>query len=180
MSERKKTVVILTPGFPENEDDTTCMPFLQDYLSAFTRLYPSVNFKIVSFQYPFRRGHYLWKGISVYSAGGMTKKGLSRLRIWLKVWRELKRIERENGIYVIHSLWLTECALIGQWFAKKYRIKHVAYAIGQDVLKTNRYLKLLKFNDMTTIAMSESIAEKFTTYTGYKVKGVVEGGVDIN
>ncbi len=174
-----KTVVILTPGFSANEADTTCLPFLQDYALAFKRLYPNINLKIISFQYPFKPGHYLWHGIEIYCAGGATKKGLMRLPTWYRIWTELKRIKRKQGINVVHSLWLTECTLIGQKFAKRFNIRQVAYAIGQDVLKTNRYIRLLKFKDMTIIAMSQSIAERFKNLTGESVKGIIMGGVDV-
>src|SRR5580704_7464843 len=143
MESRKKSLVILTPGFPQDEADTTCMPFLQDYLTAFLRVRPDVKIHVIAFQYPPKYGHYKWNGIDVYSTAGGTQKNLTRFLLWRKVWKELKRIRKEYGIDVIHSLWLTECTLIAQKYARRFGIKHVAYAIGQEVLKTNRYLSLL-------------------------------------
>lgn len=180
MSERKKTVVILTPGFPKDEQDTTCMPFLQDFCNAFVRLHPEINLRIVAFQYPFTKGHYKWNGIDVYGAGGKSKKSLGRLLVWGRARKELERIRKQDGIAVIHSLWLTECTLIGQRFAKKHNIKQVAYAIGQEVLKSNKYLHLIDLNKMSVVAMSQSLADKLKDSTGYETKTIIAGGVDTN
>ena len=180
MESRKKSVVILTPGFPRDEEDTTCMPFLQDYLTAFLSVRPDVKIRVIAFQYPAKHGHYKWNGIDVYSTAGGTQKNLSRFFLWRKVWKELKRIEMEEGIDVIHSFWLTECTLIAQKFAKKSGTKHVAYAIGQEVLKTNRYLPLLNFNKMSVVAMSEYLAEKFKSSTGHEVNAIIASGVDMS
>lgn len=180
VSERKKTVVILSPGFPKDEQDTTCMPFLQDYCNAFARLHPEINLRVIAFQYPFKKGHYKWNGLEIYSAGGKSKKNLGRLLVWKRARKELERIRKKDGIEVIYSLWLTECTLIGQKFAKKHGIKQVAYAIGQDVLKSNRYLRLLDFNKMSVVAMSQSLADKLKESTGYETKTIIAGGVDMN
>lgn len=176
----KKTLLILTPGFPKNEQDTTCLPFMQEYLLALQRLKPEVNIKVIAFQYPFTAGHYSWKGITVYSAGGKSQKGIARLLVWLRIWQELKRIHRKENIDIIHSFWLTECSFIGQRFAKRNHVKHIAYGIGQDVLKTNRYLPLLNFKTMHVVAMSEAIAQRFKTLTGMDVQRIIASGLDVN
>ena len=179
MAEKKRAVIILTPGFAENEQDTTCIPVLQQYVSAFSKARPDIHLHVIAFQYPFKKGHYKWNGIDVYSAGG---KGVlfSRLFTWRRVIRELKRISKEYNVSTIHSYWLTECTLIGQRFAKKYNIKFIAYAIGQDVLKGNRYLKLLNFPNMRVVSMSESIANRFHELTGKQVIGIIPAGIDLS
>ncbi len=48
-----KHIVILTPGFPKNEQDTTCIPPLQAYVENFTAIHPEIKMSIISFQYPF-------------------------------------------------------------------------------------------------------------------------------
>jgi glycosyltransferase involved in cell wall biosynthesis len=178
MAEKKKVVVLLTPGFPKNEQDTTCLPFLQLYVRSFINLYPNNELRVIAFQYPFKKGHYKWNGVSVYSAGG---KGAfySRLFVWRNVLKELKHIQKQNDIAVIHSYWLTECALIGQRFAKKYNIRHIAYAIGQDVLKSNKYLSLLNFATIQVVAMSESVAKRYHELTGYNVISIVPAGIEL-
>ncbi|HXP48823.1 MAG TPA: glycosyltransferase [Bacteroidia bacterium] len=177
MVEKRKTIVILTPGFAKNEQDTTCIPILQQYVSTLSAMRPDLKLHVVAFQYPFTEGHYKWKGIDVYSAGG---KGTlySRLLTWRRVNKELKRIQGESEICIIHSCWLTECTVIGQRFSQKNGIKHIAYAMGQDVLKKNKYLKLLRFSQMQIIAISESVADNFHKLTGSKVNAIIPAGID--
>ena len=92
MVEKKKTVIILTPGFAKDEQDTNCIPTLQQYVSTLSEMRPDIKLHVIAFQYPFKEGHYKWKGIDVYSAGG---KGslYSRLATWRRVNKELKRIQ---------------------------------------------------------------------------------------
>ncbi len=178
MAEKKKAVVILTPGFASDEKDTTCIPVLQQYVSAFFAARPDVKLYVLAFQYPSAKGWYKWNNIDVYSAGG---KGSFYFRVftWMYVLKELKRIAKQNDIGVIHSYWLTECTLIGQRFARKNKIKHIAYAIGQDVLKENKYLRLLNFSQISVVAMSESIANRCSNLTNRKVAAIIPAGIDI-
>lgn len=186
MGIRKKAVVILTPGFPANEQDTTCMPFLQQFCLSFLKVRPDVELRVIAFQYPYERGHYLWSGIKVYSAGGKTRK-FNRPLTWLGVFMQILKIKSEYELAVINSFWMTECALIGQWTARLYKIKHVVYVIGQDALKTNRYFRLLHFSrngshpkKMRIIAMSENLVGKFYESTGFKIQTVIPAGIDMH
>ncbi|HXB12100.1 MAG TPA: glycosyltransferase [Bacteroidia bacterium] len=179
MNDKRKALVILTPGFPKDEQDTTCLPFLQDYLNAFARLHPEIKIFVIAFQYPFKKGNYKWNGVNVYSGGGGTKY-LNRLFVWNRIYRHLKQLHYENTIIAVHSFWLTGCTLVAQRFCKKSGIKHVAYAIGQDVLKTNRYLSLLDYSKMKVAAMSESIAKKFGEQTGRSAQYIIASGVNMD
>ena len=179
MDKVKKTLVILTPGFARDEKDTTCLPFLQDYIKALNRIYPDINVKVLAFQYPYEKGNYKWKGVDIYSAGGKSKKDLSRLLTWRRVWKELRQIYKKEGIDIIHSLWLTECCLIGQKFSKRFKIKHVAFGIGQDVLKANKYLKLLDFDSLYLTVMSKSLDDKLESSIGKRARQIISGGLDI-
>jgi glycosyltransferase involved in cell wall biosynthesis len=179
MAEKKKAVVILTPGFAKNEQDTTCIPVLQQYVSTFSALRPDIKVYVIAFQYPSNnKGWYKWNGVDIYSAGG--KPGLySRFFTWRSVLKELKGITKQNNIAVIHSYWLTECTFIGQRFARKHNIKHIAYAIGQDVLKSNKYLRLLNFSRMQVVAMSESIVNRYSDLTNRSIAAIIPAGIDI-
>lgn len=178
MKEKKKSVILLVPGFPANEADSTCIPFLQQFCLAFTRKRPDIELKVISFQYPFAKGHYIWKGIDVYSAGGKSHT-YNRPLTWIRVFIQLLKIRRENELLVINSFWMTECSLTGQWFARLFNIKQVAYIAGQDALKANRYLSLINFTKMEIIAMSESLVNTFYESTGFKILHIIPSGIDI-
>lgn len=177
MNKKEKVVVLLSPGFPANEADTTCIPFLQQFCLAFSRICPEIKLKIISFQYPFTKGHYIWHGMHVYCAGGKQHK-YNRIFTWAKVFRQLMKIRHENEIIIINSFWMTECSLIGQWFARLFNIRQVACVVGQDALKINKYLSLINFKKMEIIAMSENLMNIFYKSTGTKIQHIIPSGID--
>ena len=48
----KNTLIILSPGFAANEEDTTCLPPQQVFVKALNRNFPSLQIIILAFQYP--------------------------------------------------------------------------------------------------------------------------------
>ncbi|MCB0275775.1 MAG: glycosyltransferase [Calditrichaeota bacterium] len=131
---------VLIPGFAENEQDSTCIPILQDYLAALRHYHPGLRISLVAFQYPFSKGHYFWKGISVHSLGGQNRAGLRRWRTWREARRTLLDIHRRDPLDLLHSFWLSECALVGQKISAQSGIPHLCSVLGQDALPQNRYL----------------------------------------
>ena len=57
MEKAEKYLVIITPGFPANEEDTTCLPSQQLLVRALNRIDPALDIVILSY------------GISVYTKG---------------------------------------------------------------------------------------------------------------
>jgi glycosyltransferase involved in cell wall biosynthesis len=186
MMEKKKAVVLLVPGFPANEQDTTCLPFLQQFCLSFSLVRPDIELQVISFQYPFISGYYTWNGIKVFCVGGKSQKS-NRLFTWFKVFIQLLKIKKKYDLAAINSFWMTECALVGQWFSILFKIKQVVYVIGQDALKSNRYLRLINLpkngsdmEKMKIIAMSENLVNQFFESTGYTIQHIIPAGIDIN
>ena len=113
-----KTLVILTPGFPKDEQDSTCLPAFQQFVLSVQKLYPNQGLIIISFQYAFEKKNYLWFGNRVISVGGKNKPGIYRLITWVKAWRILNKLKKEIEITGVLSLWLSECSLIAKYFCK--------------------------------------------------------------
>ena len=154
-----KHIVLLTPGFPENEKDTTAIPALQVYVKALKELQPDFDIQIITFQYPFTSKNYHWNGIPVFPLNGRNKK-YKKILVWQKAKSLLKRVHQKTPIDCIHSFWLGECSFIGEKFAKRNGIKHLITSMGQDVLKPNRYVKSLLKHGSQTITLS-NIHSKF-------------------
>ena len=57
MKHDPKTLVILSPGFPKDEADTTCLPAHQVFIKSLNKNFPSLKIIILSFQYPFSTSH---------------------------------------------------------------------------------------------------------------------------
>ena len=176
--EKNKTLIILTPGFPENEEDSTCLPPQQMFVKALKQTNPDLNIIVLAFQYPFIFSEYTWKGIKVISFNGRSREKIHRLIIWLKVWRALERIKRENEVTGLLSFWLGECAFIGKYFAKKYNLKHYCWLLGQDAKPGNKYFRLTKPKGNSLIALSDFIAGEF--FKNYQIlpQHIIPVGID--
>lgn len=157
MNKNLKHIVILTPGFPKEESDTTTIPALQIYIKALRINKPQYHINIITFQYPFTTKKYNWFGATVFPLNGRNKKH-KKLFIWRKAKKLLKKINQKESINIIHSFWLGECTLVGTNFTKNNRIKHIATAMGQDVNK-NLFLNLFLnkiTNNCRIITLSKS------------------------
>ncbi|MGH1365887.1 MAG: glycosyltransferase [Calditrichia bacterium] len=152
-------ILLIVPGFPENEQDTTCIPALQSYVRALANSHPDIQISIISMQYPFARGYYMWNGIDVYSCGGQNRGKIRRLWTWAIAMNYIRNIQRKKTIDLIHSFWLEETSLIGQHAARFYSLPHVASVMGQDARSNNRYLKRLNFERFTSTAGSANAAD---------------------
>jgi glycosyltransferase involved in cell wall biosynthesis len=170
MSSKQKTIVILTPGFPANEADSTCLPAQQNLVRAINKNYPGIKLIVLSFQYPFTKTVYQWHGNTVIALGGRNKGKIMRLLLWQQAGQQLKKINKKNSITGLLSFWCDECAFVADRFAKKYRIAHYCWLLGQDVKKDNRYIKLIGRGKNIFIALSDFVSE--TLYNNYKIQTV--------
>ncbi len=175
---KPSAIVFLVPGFPQNEEDTECIPLLQSYILYFAKLNPAIKTAVITFQYPYFIKHYRWHGIDVYSAGGKNKRRLFRIFTWARVVYYFLRLRHRLEVPVIHSFWLTECAWVGQWLAKVFTLKHVATIGGQDAKPANRFLKALNFTEMTLTCSSKFSAEVFRRSTGCVIDNIIPIGLD--
>lgn len=173
-----KTLIILSPGFPMNEADTTCLPSLQVFVKNLKQENPLLKIVILSFQYPFFIEPYTWHGVTVMGFAGRNKGKFYRVRIWLLVWKKLKSLNKTNNVIGILSFWLGDCSFIGKRFGKRYNIKHYAWLLGQDAKKNNRYKYLINPTGNELIAISDSIAETFYNNYGIKIKSIIPIGID--
>ena len=172
-----KHLLILTPGFPTDESDTTCVPYTQ---SLVQKLHCEFGWKItvISFQYPHQERNYRWREIEVYSAGGKNYRFPRKLITWRKVWRQIKTIHQQNPVSMIHSFWLGETAFLGKYAGKRLKIPHLCTLMGQDVKKSNPYLKKPFFQSIPLIAVSEFHARLFLENTGHSVANTIPWAIN--
>jgi glycosyltransferase involved in cell wall biosynthesis len=98
----------------------------------------------------------MWNGIRVIPFMGRNKKYFHKISLWRKALQAIRKIHKTNPIDVVHSLWLKECALIGNYISKSLRTNHVCTAMGTDVLKNrNIYLKLLNLRYVHVVVVSD-------------------------
>src|ERR1700752_2410898 len=93
-----ETLIILTPGFPESEADSTCLPMQQQFVKALKEMYPGLDVVVLTFQYPYHQQEYTWFGIKVIPFGGRNRGGLQKLLLRNKINSALKKLHVEGKI----------------------------------------------------------------------------------
>src|SRR5579871_312584 len=177
---KNKALIILSPGFPADETDSTCLPSQQLFVKELNKNFPSLKIIVLAFQYPFLKSSYEWNGNSVISFGGRSKGKLKRLVLWRNIWEKLKKIKTENDIVGIFSFWCGECALIGSRFGRKNNLKHYSWICGQDAKRENNYVKWILPGANELIAMSDFLADEF--YRNHKIfpDHIITNGIAAN
>ena len=178
MKKDPPSLVILTPGFPENERDTSCLPFLQSLIRTINKDFSFIKIIVVTFQYPFTTTEYHWNGNTVFPFGGRNKGKLFRRLLWFRVWRKLKKIRNENNLIGLFSLWLGECALTGHDFGNIFGIPHYCWIAGQDAKPGNKFVTKINPGSHELIAISDFIADEF--FKNYLVRPdhVIPNGIE--
>lgn len=178
MQPKSQTLIILTPGFPKDEADTTCLPLQQALVKAIKKQYPQLNLVVMAFYYPFKQKKYNWNGIPVQAFAGNNWLKLLKVYNWVKVWRALRKLKRKQNIAGILSFWIGECALVGQYFAKAHKLKHYCWILGQDAKPGNPYFSLLKTDGGSLIALSDFILDSMTDNYNITPRHMIPGGID--
>lgn len=170
-------VLLLTPGFPKNENDFLCTPPVQDYLLKYKEAFPKTKFSVIAFQYPYEKSNYSWNGISAYSLGGNNSR-IKKLFVWKEAIKNAKEIHKEFSVTSIHSLWFGECALVGYYLSCKLNCNHICTLMGQDVQTSNYYLKILNTERIKIISLSQNQSNEYYKITKRKVDDEIFWGID--
>ncbi len=179
MTLKNKTLIILIPGFPANEADSTCLPFPQTFVKHLKLLNPCLNIKVLAFQYPFFESVYEWHGVEVHAFNGRNKRGFRRLFLWTTIWRRLKKILQEEQTLGILSFWMGETALIGKYGAKKYSVRSFTWLMGQDARENNRYVSITRPKAESLIALSDFLADEYCKNYRIKPANTIPPGIDV-
>lgn len=174
----KKRLFILIPGFPADEADSTCLPFQQSLVRWLKTHHSQLEMKVVSLQYPFRPGRYLFHGVPVTSLGGRNRGGWYKWLLRRQAARQLLTLHRQAPADAILSFWMGEAALVAGRFARKNQVRHACWLMGQDAKAGNRYVAALQPQPDELIALSDFLQEEFTRHYGIRPAHVVLPGID--
>ncbi|NOT49902.1 MAG: glycosyltransferase [Chitinophagaceae bacterium] len=174
----KKTLVILTPGFAKDEEDSTCIPMQQSFLRTIKKNYPHLNIIVLAFQYPYHANKYEWHSMTVIPFNGRNKGGLRKFFLFRKIYSVLRSIHRENKIDAILSFWYNECGIAGKRFGDKHRIKHLCWVWGQDARNMNKYPRKLKPSANELVTLSDFLQDEFEKNHSVRPFSVVPPGID--
>lgn len=170
-----KHILLITPGFPSDENDDNCIPPLQDFARLLAKR-EEIKVSVITLQYPEKKFVYKWYGINVYSCGGNDSGFPKRVIVWKKAVEYFNIINDKSGVNVIHSFWLSECALIGNYLSKKFSIKHVNTMMGQELRGVNHYMHFIKLKKMKIISLSQRQAGLLKKLN-YSETGVIPWGI---
>jgi glycosyltransferase involved in cell wall biosynthesis len=178
MSAVKRPLLILTPGFPEDENDSTCLPFVQQLVRALAEIRGTSGVHVIAFQYPFKKEKYTWHGILVTALGGANRSGLARALIWFKAASVICGLHWRRRAAGLLAFWLTECALVGKYTSKLLRLKYFIWLQGQDARPGNSYVRRVNAKGAELIAISGSQKDEFSRNYGVKPFKVIGNGID--
>lgn len=177
MNNKQACIVLLTPGFAADENDTTCLPHIQQLVLSFKKLYSEQSIIVLSFQYPFVQKLYSWNGIQVIALGGENKTKFRRLLTWIKAYRYLKKIKREKSLSGIFSVFHTECALVGTRFARRNKVRHISWLQGQDAKADSPYVRRINAKENEIAALSVFLQNEFHKNFKLKPQYVIDNGI---
>jgi glycosyltransferase involved in cell wall biosynthesis len=178
MSNRRKALVIVTPGFPSSEADSTCLPMQQQFVRSLQEGYPDLDVFVLSLQYPYHSKTYKWFDATVTCFNGRNKGGIARLVLREKVFATLKTIKSSNDVIGLLSFWYGECAYIGRKFGNKHGITHRCWLLGQDARKDNKYPARLRADKNELVALSDFLRDEFEKNHGIRPTLVIPPGND--
>jgi glycosyltransferase involved in cell wall biosynthesis len=179
MNHNNKTLVILTPGFPADESDCTCLPLQQQLIHELARLYPTLKIKVLAFQYPYVKKEYLWHGLPVRSFNGRNATGFRKLFLRNEIQSVLKKIHSGSDIILL-SFWYGECARTGELFSRKNNLPHYCWILGQDAKKENPYPSKYPISPDRLIALSDFTREEMEKNHRINPSMVIAPGVKEN
>lgn len=170
--------IILTPGFPASENDSTCLPLQQRLVKQLAQTRPGIKFIVLSFQYPYHTNTYSWHLAEVHCFNGRNKGGWVRLRNRQKIYKTLEQLRQQYRIRGLLSFWYGECALAGKRFAAEQGLLHRCWILGQDARTGNAYPRRVKAPATELIALSDFLQDEFQQSYGIRPAHLVPPAVD--
>lgn len=141
MNQPSKHILYITPGFAKAESDTSSVTYFLNFLKELKQKNPNWIVTIITLDYPFEQNKYTWYGSTVYAFGLHQKSKFIKLYTATKVARLVKSIHHETPIDLIHTLWLKQASLLGQYIAKRHHLPIIMTAMGMELIGNNPYLR---------------------------------------
>lgn len=174
---KKNTFIIFSPGFAANEEDSTCIPALQQFVLHLKDLKPELDIRVFALHYPFNEGFYVWNGIRCHSFGGKNKGKPYAWYLRNKAKKKLKDLIKTHDVKAILSIWMWDCALIAQQLMSELKVPHFCWMHGQDARDINHLVKRIEPKPEQVIAISDMLQKEFEKNHGIKTAHVVDNGI---
>ncbi len=178
MTKKDKALIILAPAFATDESDSK-LPSQEVLVRMINRLYPSLKVIIIAFHFPVKKTSvHTWHGNTVITLNGAMKGKIHSLVLWRKVWKTLGQLEDQYDLAGLFSFFCSECAFIGHYFAKRHKLIHKIWVLGQDALKSNHQVRRIKPRPEELITISDFLQSTFEHNHGIRPAHVIPIGID--
>ncbi len=179
MDLNNKTLIILSPAFPQNESEeqSSWLPAQQIFIKALNKNYPELEIIVLSFQFPESKEAYYWYNNKIIPFGGGYKRRQFG-RIWYKVFKTALSLRKDKNILGLISFWCSECCLVGSYFSKLYGYNHLCWISGQDAKKENKFVKRIRPKTKELVAMSDFLSDEFYKNHGIRPKYLIPDAID--
>jgi glycosyltransferase involved in cell wall biosynthesis len=171
------TLLIISPGFPRDENDTACLPAQQAFVKSLKRVSPDLRIIIVALQYPPHENEYRWFGHLVIPFNSTRYGRILRPLLWQRIFRRLDRIDLSGETRIL-SFWYMETALVGKRYGQRRNFRHYCWILGQDARRKNYYPKWLRLKPNRLIVLSDFLADEFTRNHRRTPAYTVPNGID--
>ena len=157
----KPRILLITPGFPADENDSACVPALQVYARDLAKKLPQFHFEVLALHYPFRNGTYSWFGLEIHSLNLPSGNRMHRWWGLWQAWQWLVRFQRHHELAGIHAFWLSDGAWLGWRLARRFNLHYLSTIMGQDALTANHYHRWMRLPVANVVAVSRRAAEAY-------------------
>jgi glycosyltransferase involved in cell wall biosynthesis len=168
-------LVIVSPGFAVDENDSVCLPFLQIYIKVLIKN-PNIHLRIISEQYPVKE-NYEWQDMNVYTLQKRKRTRIDKFWTSFRLKRCLKKLHQASKIDIVHHFWLSKQALVSADFCQQNSIKHIVTLAGQEVLNAKKFINSTILNYSQTFCVSTFHLNKLNENSILKAK-VIEWGIE--
>lgn len=175
-----KHLLIITPGFPADEQDTACLPALQQFLLSYQKTIPSTDITVLSLQYPYTSKAYTWHGITVYPMNGKNRTGL---RKWMMLYVAMKKahsISVAKKIDAVLSIFFTEASVVTKAVSAQLRVPMLIWVWGQETKAGNTYVKRVSPPPSQVAVMSEYQSAVFEHAYRFRPGHIIDNGINVS
>lgn len=169
-------VVLITPGFAANTNDTVTIPPLRAFAAALVQ--QQVKVTVIALEYPAQRSTYMVDGVTVHSCGGNNRPWPFKLFALYKAARLFATIHKAQPVTHIHSFWWQHTVMLGNYLQGKYALPHLTTLMGQDVLRDNRYATWVPVKKNTVVALSAYHARHYTATFNKQPAAIIPWGIE--
>lgn len=177
MHENLRHLLILTPGFPENESDTAAMPYLQVYVKNLARTCPGLKITVITVWYPFERRKYNWHGIEINALGIKNSKMLNYCKAVITVVVSALSLNKSYPVGLLHSFYFP-LALHGNLISGLLGIPHVNTIIGGDGATKTKSTGWINLSRVHIVTLSACHNQSFFKAFGRNSDSIIPFGLD--